>query len=284
VAGIDGQAFKDDIPVKVPGVVGFFGFGNMGQAIARGLLNADAIASDRLLAFDVDTAKRGIAADLGIRTADTAADLAGESDTVVLATKPQDIDVATQALHGKLKESARVVSIAAGISTHYLRDRLGATTRVARVMPNTPALVAAGASVVSMSESCTEDDATVVRAIFEAVGIVEEAPESQMDAATALSGSGPAYYFAFVEACAEAAVELGMEPAQAGRLAAQTLYGAGTLLHGSGESAATLRERVTSKGGTTAAALDAFRANGFSDVVRDAMSAAAARSKELGSG
>lgn len=256
----------------------------MGQAIARGLLNAGAAKPEHLLAFDVDTAKRSVAWDLGVQSAETAAELGARSDTVVLATKPQDIGAAAAALREQLNPSALIVSIAAGISTQALRELLGAETRVARVMPNTPALVGAGASAVSLSEGCTDRDAATVRAMFEAIGIVEIVPESQMDAVTALSGSGPAYYFAFVEACTAAAVDLGMDPEQAARLAAQTLYGAGKLLHESGESAATLRDRVTSKGGTTAAALVSFEASDLAAVVRHAMGAAAERSKELGGG
>jgi pyrroline-5-carboxylate reductase len=122
----------------------------------------------------------------------------------------------------------------------------------------------------------------VAEAIFSAVGACEVVPEDAMDAVTALSGSGPAYFFLLVESMTEAGVALGLPRETAARLAAQTCYGAGALVHASGEDAATLRARVTSKGGTTAAALDQFAADAFPAVVRRAMEAAAARSRELG--
>jgi pyrroline-5-carboxylate reductase len=150
-------------------------------------------------------------------------------------------------------------------------------------MPNLPAVVGAGASAVAYSDACSDADRALVRTVFEAVGVVEEVDESQLDAVTAVSGSGPAYFFYLVECMAAAGEAQGLDRDQAERLAAQTAYGAGVLMHQSPESPGTLRERVTSKGGTTFAALEAFRANEFEAVVTAGVSAAAARSKELGS-
>lgn len=268
--------------MTIPGVLGFIGFGNMGRAIAKGLVQAGAIPADRLLAFDVkpESAKR--VEEIGGVALESAAALAERSQTLLLAPKPQDMEVALDSIAAHLGAESLVISIAAGISISYIQGVLGSERHVARVMPNTPALVGAGAAGIALSASCTEEDAGVAEAIFESVGIAERLPESALDAVTALSGSGPAYFFAFVEACVKAGVSLGLPEDQATRLAGQTLYGAGLLLKESGESAATLRERVTSKGGTTEAALACFEQRDLDGVVRAAMEAAAARSQELG--
>jgi pyrroline-5-carboxylate reductase len=274
--------FKECLGVTVPGVVGFLGFGNMGQAIARGLVRAGAIEPSQVLAYDVDASKTNTATAMGGRVAESADELARESQTLLLAPKPQDMRGALQSLNGGLRLDGLVISIAAGVSIRFIQDALGVQTRVIRAMPNTPAMVGAGATAFARSKTCTEHDAQVARAIFEAIGVAEDVPEELLDAVTALSGSGPAYYFALVEAQTRAGVGLGLPEAQAGRLAGQTLYGAGLLLHESGESAATLRARVTSRGGTTAAALETFESRGFGEMVSAGMTAAAKRSRELG--
>ena len=268
--------------MAIPGVVGFLGFGNMGEAIARGLVRGRALDGRQVLAYDVDPAKAERAATFGGTPAASAAELARGADTLLLAPKPQDMRAALESLRGGLRPQTLVISIAAGISIGFIQKTLGAQTRVVRAMPNTPALVGAGATGFAPSRNCTPADAAIARGIFEAIGIAEQVDETQLDAVTALSGSGPAYYFAFVEASTLAAEGLGLPAAQAGRLAAQTLYGAGLLLHDSGEPAGTLRERVTSKGGTTAAALATFAARDLTGTIRAGMDAAAARSKELG--
>ncbi len=268
--------------MSLPGVVGFLGYGNMGQAIAGGLARAGAVTGSQIAAFDVDASKTKLAVSLGGRAAASAAELAAMADILLLAPKPQDMRAALQSLSGGLRREALVISIAAGVSIGFIQDMLGAAARIVRAMPNTPAMVGAGATAFARSETCTAQDCAMARAIFEAVGIAEEVPESLLDAVTALSGSGPAYYFALVEAQTRAGVALGLPEAQAGRLAGQTLYGAGRLLHESGESATVLREGVTSKGGTTAAALAVFGSRGLDAIVDAGMAAAAKRSKELG--
>ena len=277
-----GQTLKGCLGVTVPGVVGFLGFGTMGQAIARGLILARAIAPSEVLTYDVDASKAEAAKALGGSAALSADELARASQTLLLAPKPQDMRGALESLKGGLRHDALVISIAAGVSIRFIQDVLGAQTRVIRAMPNTPAMVGAGATAFARSKTCTDQDAHVARTIFEAIGVAEDVPEELLDAITALSGSGPAHYFALVEAQTRAGVGLGLPEAQAGRLAGQTLYGAGLLLHESGESAATLRARVTSKGGTTAAALEVFEARGLADVVSAGMTAAAKRSRQLG--
>jgi pyrroline-5-carboxylate reductase len=267
---------------ELQGVLGFLGFGNMGGAILRGLLAARAIAADRVVVYDVAEAKCAEAASLGVTVVGSVEELARACDTLVLAVKPQTIPEALKRLKPGLSPETLIISIAAGISITSLRGYLGENIRIVRVMPNTAALVGAGAAGIALSGNCTEADAMVARTIFEAVGVAEMVPETLMDAVTALSGSGPAYFFYLVECLVKAAIAHGLDKRQAAHLAAQTLLGAGRLLQESGESASVLRERVTSKGGTTAAALEAFRAGKLDQIIAAGVDAAAARSKELG--
>ena len=262
--------------------LGFLGFGNMGQAILQGLLAKKTVDPQNVWVCDADAAKVELAGTLAANPATDAADLARNSGAILLATKPQDMGAALDSLKPGLRPDALVISIAAGISIGFIQQRLGLSAHVARVMPNTPAMVGAGAAGMAFSETCTDRDARNASIIFSAVGLVEEVREDQLDLVTALVGSGPAYFFYFVECMIDAAVNLGLAEDQAIRLARQTCYGAGRLLDESPETPAILRERVTSKGGTTHAALESFRRDRLAEIVRTAMAAAANRSRELG--
>ncbi|MBN2308769.1 MAG: pyrroline-5-carboxylate reductase, partial [Candidatus Hydrogenedentes bacterium] len=243
------------------------GFGNMGQAIVRGLIETGTLPPERIVVFDVDPGKADEAKGLGLGLAATPQDLASPCNVLLLAVKPQNMAEALDPLASVLDGDALVVSIMAGVSIASLQARLGESRRVARVMPNLPALVNASAAAIAMSANCSEADKEAAQAIFEAVGMAEFVQEDAMDTITALSGSGPAYFFYMAECMTRAAASLGLSESQAGRLAAQTLLGAGLLLRDSGEPAQTLRERVTSKGGTTAAALGRFQEKGFEEVI-----------------
>lgn len=268
--------------LRLKGTLGFVGCGNMGMAILQGLLNKNVIDPPWVKVFEPDPGRRDEAQSLGAGIAPSPEDLVRRADVVLLAVKPQAMANALEPLQAVKPFPALAVSIAAGISIRFIQDRLGRESRVARVMPNTPALVGAGAAGYALSDTCTADDERTVRILFEAVGIAERVTEEQLDAVTALSGSGPAYFFYLVEHLTAAAVERGLDEPTARRLAAQTLRGAGELLSQSDESPATLRARVTSKGGTTEAALKTFEARGWPETVRAAVWAAANRSRELG--
>ena len=203
-------------------------------------------------------------------------------DGLVEATKPQDMQAALEAIRPQFSTNTLIISIAAGLSISYFEKHLGAEARIIRVMPNTPAMVSAGAAGYAINNACTDADEALANTIFNAVGIGLCVPEASIDAVTALSGSGPAYFFYFVECMTKAGVELGLSEEQATKLAVQTLYGAGKLLTQSGESAQSLREKVTSKGGTTHAAVESFRSSGLEQTVMNAMQAASDRSRELG--
>lgn len=268
--------------MKLEDRIGFLGFGNMGGAILEGLLKTQTIPAASARVYDVDAEKCRRAQLLGAWIAESPSALAQESDVVVLAVKPQMMDAALEQIKPGVTDRVLIVSIAAGISIDYIQNRLGREIHVVRAMPNTPALVGVGATAFALSDTCSTRDAECAQAIFDAVGHAERVQESLIDAVTALSGSGPAYFFFMVECMVRAAVSHGMPEDQATRLAAQTLLGAGKLLKESGESPATLRSRVTSKGGTTEAALNQFAAEGFERVINAGIAAAVTRAKELG--
>lgn len=266
----------------ISGVFGALGFGNMGGAIVRGLLAARTIEPGQVTVYDPDEERQRAARGLGCAVAKNEAELAGKADILLLAVKPQTMESTLAAISQSINENALIISVAAGISLDTLQNALPDRMKVVRVMPNTPALVGAGAAAFALGHSCSGKDGEAVREIFEAVGCAEQIDEKLMDAVTALSGSGPAYCFALLEAMVAAAKAQGLPAAAATRLAGQTLFGAGKLLRESGESPAALRKRVTSKGGTTEAGLNALANAGFADAVAKAINAAAARSRELG--
>lgn len=268
--------------MKLDKIVGFAGFGNMGMAIAQGLVKAGVARPEAIRAVDMDPSREDAARAAGFGVPDGLPELARTCDVIVLAVKPQQMEAALAQAKEGFTPATLVISIAAGLSIGFFEEQLGRDVRVVRVMPNTPALVGSGAAAMALSDRCTPEDERVARAVFEAVGTVERVPETAMHAVTALSGSGPAYFFYLVECMRDAAVALGLPADQAQRLAVQTAFGAGRLLAESGEPPATLRERVTSKGGTTAAALAAFEASGLAQAVAAGMQAAVKRSQELG--
>jgi pyrroline-5-carboxylate reductase len=262
-------------------ILGFLGYGNMGAAILEGLLDAGAVAATDALVFDPSPERCAAAAKIDVRAAESAAALAGESDVLVLAVKPQIMDAALTEIAPHVKPGALVVSIAAGTTIAAIQARLGTESKVIRVMPNTPFLVHAGAAGVAPSAQCDAADCDLACSLFAAIGVAEVVEEADMDAVTALSGSGPAYFFRVVECLIDAAEAQGLDRAIAKRLAVQTLFGAGKLLAETGEDAAVLRLRVTSPGGTTEAALNAFAAEGLDQVLAAGVAAAVKRGKEL---
>jgi pyrroline-5-carboxylate reductase len=262
--------------------IGFLGFGNMGQAIGNGLLDAGEISHNQLILYDLYPDKLAPFAEEGAILAASPAELARKSDVLLLATKPQDMDAALEQIEPENASDTLYISIAAGLSISYFQKHLGDSARIIRVMPNTPAMVNAGAAAYALNQACTDADEALVNTIFTSIGLAVPVPESSIDAVTALSGSGPAYYFYLVECFVKAGVELGLTEKQATGLAVQTLYGAGKMLKDTGESPASLREKVTSKGGTTFAALESFRGNELENIVFNATKAAADRSRELG--
>ncbi len=266
--------------------IGFVGGGAMAEALLTGLVAAG-LAPDRLLASDPVAARReALAARFGVRTSERNADVGAGSDVVVLAVKPALV----RTVLGELSSGAAAtqplwVSIAAGVSLASLASALPDGARIVRAMPNTPALVRAGATAFVAGAACTADDRARARALFETVGSTWEAPaEALLDAVTGLSGSGPAYVFVFLEALSDAGVRVGLPRDAATLLATQTVLGAARLALETGRHPAALKDEVTSPGGTTIAGLERLEAGGLRAAVYEAVAAATARSKELGRG
>ena len=206
------------------------------------------------------------------------------ADTVVLVVKPQDMAGLLEEIHDHIQPGNLVVSLAAGITTGFLQDRLPQGSSVVRVMPNTPALVDQGMAAISPGDHCTEEHLVEAEALLASCGQVVRVPEKYQDAVTAISGSGPAYIFYVVEAMIEAGVLLGLPRATSTELVVQTLFGAATMLKETGQHPTVLREQVSSPGGTTVAALRQLDDHKVRAAFITAMEAAAARSASLASG
>ena len=257
----------------------FVGGGNMAEALLRGALPEGGPAV-RFRVVDPSDERRTVLADaLGIETVEQVASWEG-TDAMVLAVKPQVLDEVLRALPA-WSEPLLVVSVAAGVSADHIAACLPGPARVVRAMPNTPALVGSGAAGVAPGPGATADDLHAALGLLGQSGFVVEVTEEQLHAVTALSGSGPAYFFRLVECMTEAGVSMGLSEEVAGRLAVATCAGAGDLLEHTRLPAAELRRRVTSPGGTTQAALASFEAQGLDRVVAKAMDEATRRSREL---
>ncbi|RBY82334.1 pyrroline-5-carboxylate reductase [Blastococcus sp. TF02A-26] len=267
-------------PVQRRTGVAVVGGGKMGEALLAGLVArsgpGEVVVCERSEARAAElTARHGVEV-LGLTEA------AARCRVLLLAVKPQDVDSLLSALAGSVDAGHLVVSVAAGVPTARIEAALPAGVPVVRVMPNTPALVGEGMSVVSAGAHAGEQHLDEAEALLAAVGAVRRVPEAQQDAVTALSGSGPAYFFYVVEALVDAGVLLGLPRTLAADLVVQTAVGAAAMLRDSGEHPVQLREAVTSPGGTTAAALRALEAHGVRAALAAAAEAAHARSLELG--
>lgn len=266
--------------------LGFLGGGAMGEALAAGVLAAG-VARSRICAADPEAARREhLERALGVRTSASNADAAA-SDVVVIAVKPGLVKGVLAALGGPGNAALAQplwISIAAGVSLAALESGLPRGARVVRAMPNTPALVRAGATAYTANTACSAADRALAKALFESVGLAWECPnESLLDAVTGLSGSGPAYVFVLLEALSDAGVRMGLPREAATALATQTVLGSAKLAQETQRHPAALKDQVTSPGGTTIAGLERLEAGGFRAAVHEAVAAATRRSKELGS-
>lgn len=264
------------------GRVAFIGGGNMAEALIGGLIRSAVCRPPDICVADVSADRTALLKErFGVdATADNAAAVKG-ADVVVLAVKPQILPDVVAALAGPLERRSLVLSIAAGVRTAAIEQKLGDGARVVRVMPNTPALVGAGAAAFCGGRWAEEEDLRKADAMISASGIAVRVKEAEMDAVTALSGSGPAYVFYLIEAMLEAARQMGLEAGTAKSLVHATVAGAARLIGETGVSAEELRRRVTSKGGTTAAAIAVLDQGGVAGNLVRAILAARDRSKEL---
>lgn len=271
----------NDIAPTSSSTVTIIGGGVMGGAIAAavrgGGWSADAVTvADRNTETLAD-----LAAAHGLATATDLAEAVRGADVIVFAVKPQDAAEVLAAFSAQVKHGAMLLTVAAGLPTSYYEARLPPGTAVVRAMPNTPSLVGHGATAIAAGASATDAHLALAARVLAGTGLVITVEESQISAVGAVSGSGPAYFYALVEALIESGITLGLDRNVATALANQTLIGAGRLLESSGASAGELRARVSSKGGTTLAALEAMSDAGLQTVVAVGLSAADRRTREL---
>jgi len=260
--------------------IAFVGGGNMAEAIIAGLLAGGLTLEKNLVAADVSAARRALLGQqYGIDAVAENGAAVREADVVVLAVKPQQAAEARTAASGALTGRQLVISICAGLPTRAVEALVPG--RVVRAMPNLPALVRRGLTAICAGARATAADLDLAEELFAAVGAVVRLPEKLMNEVTALSGSGPGYVFAFLEAMEAAAVAMGLPPDTARRMAVETVRGAAELAVQTREEPAELRRRVSSKGGTTLAGLAALEAGGFSAAVAAGMKAARDRAAEL---
>ena len=262
--------------------IAFIGAGNMAGALIKGLLGAGACEPDRLWATDVRSDRLDELRERhGIRVGSDNVAAAKWADVVVLATKPQVFDRILKEL-GDAVGNALVVSIAAGVPIEAMEARFAEGARVVRAMPNTPALVDAGATALAAGSHATSADVALARKLFESVGVTVVLDESLLDAVTGLSGSGPAYIFLIIEALSDAGVKVGLHRDSAQKLAAQTVLGSAKLLIETGEHPGRLKDMVTSPGGTAIAGLHTLEAGGLRTTLINAVEAATQRAQKLG--
>lgn len=263
--------------------VGFLGAGQMATALAKGWAAAGLLDTTKSLAADPYPAARArFTADTGVKAVESNADVVRGCETLFLAVKPQILPAVLAELRPLLTPKHLVVSIAAGVTLSQLADALGSSTRLVRVMPNTPALVGACAAGFSAGSAATKDDVELVGKLLNAVGTAFPVPEHQLDAVTGLSGSGPAFVYVLIEALADGGVRVGLPREVALKLAAQTVFGAAKMVLETGTHPAALKDAVASPGGTTIAGLHALERAAFRAAAIDAVEAAAKRAEELG--
>ncbi len=258
-------------------MVGIIGFGKMGEAIARGLIEKGV----DIITYDVASERRIEADSLGVRVASSNLEVVERSDVIFIAVKPQVFTDVAGPLKGKVASGKIVVSIMAGVKSARVKELLD-IQRVVRVMPNTPALVGEGVMAVCWCGDFSDSEKKLVGDMLSTLGVVVEVQERYMDAVTALSGSGPAYVFLFLEALTDAGVKVGLPRDVALKLAFQTIKGSVRLFELNGGIPRVFIDMVTSPGGTTVEALHVLERAGFKGIVMDAVEAAKRRSEELG--
>jgi pyrroline-5-carboxylate reductase len=265
--------------------MGIIGAGQMAEAIVRGLLQSGLYAPQQLIAADVAEPRRLLFSEqLKIKVASDNAEAARSAGILLLSVKPYQLRDVLPAIGAVLSPDTLMISIAAGVRSGSIETFLGQSKpwRIVRAMPNTPMLVGEGMVAIAPGAHATQDDLATARKIFAASADVIDVTEDQIDAVTAVSGSGPAYFFYFVEQMIDAGIEMGLSAEQAHRLASKTALGAAKMLLTSADSPQELRRKVTTPNGTTHAAISHMEGAGMGETIRQAMKAAQRRSKELG--
>jgi pyrroline-5-carboxylate reductase len=263
--------------------IGFLGAGKMAGALAKGFVRAELVVPKDIIASDPhDAARKNFAAETGANTTAANAEVAKFANILILATKPDQVAAALADISGAFTKNHLLISIAAGVTLAKLEAALPAGARVIRVMPNTPALVGAGASAFAPGKSATAADGELAKKLLSAVGVAIQVKESLLDAVTGLSGSGPAYVYQFIEALSDGGVASGLPRDISTKLAAQTVLGAAKMVLETGQHPGALKDQVTSPGGTTIEGLHALEKGKMRATVMSAVRAATEKSKKLG--
>jgi pyrroline-5-carboxylate reductase len=263
--------------------IGFLGTGKMATALAKGFIHAKLVKAGQIVGADpLAVAREHFAEETGGRVFATNLDAARAANVLVLATKPDQVSAALVEIAGVFGKEHLLISIAAGVTIAKLEGGLPAGARVIRVMPNTPALVGAGAAGFTTGTSATAADAELTKKLLSAVGVALAVKESLLDAVTGLSGSGPAYVYQFIEALSDGGVAAGLPRDVATRLAAQTVLGGAKMVLETGQHPGTLKDQVTSPGGTTIEGLHELEKGKLRATVMSAVRAATEKSKKLG--
>ena len=263
--------------------IGFLGAGKMATALAKGFIRADLVTAKQIIASDViEAASAGFATEVGAKTTAFNPDVAKFAKVLILAVKPHQVAGVLSEIREHFTEKHLLISIAAGVTLAKLEAGLGPGARVVRVMPNTPALVGASASGFALGKSAQPGDADLVQRLLASVGLAFAVPESLLDAVTGLSGSGPAYVYLFIEALSDGGVAAGLPRDTATKLAAQTVAGAAKMVLETGQHPGTLKDMVTSPGGTTIEGLHELEKGKLRGTVISAVRAATEKSRKLG--
>lgn len=262
--------------------IGFIGAGNMATAIINGIISSGIAKPSFLSVFDIDGDKLSQFSNQGILPKSNAHEVVSSSDIVVLAVKPQNYREVLEAIAPSLTANNVLVSIAAGISTAYIRDIIKNDCYIVRVMPNTPLLLGKGSTAMTRPQNMPEDLFKAVYDMFAVSGVVEILPEGLMNTVISVNGSSPAYIYLFAKAMVDYATEQGIEYAAALNLACATLKGSAEMLMRSGDTPDILIKKVSSPGGTTLKALESLDNDGFYDSIKKAMAACTQRAEELG--
>lgn len=266
------------------GTVGFFGAGQMAQALAAGWVRTGLVPPERICAYDPNaSAIAGFKERVGaIADLESVEAVTKKADILLLAVKPQYSQEVLKAAATAVDSSKLLVSIAAGVTLETLQSALPAGTPVIRVMPNTPSLIGKGASCYSLGTHASLEHGELVKSLLSAVGSASETTEPMLDAVTGLSGSGPAFIYTVIEALADGGVKAGLPRALAAELAARTVAGAAEMVIATGQHPAALRDAVASPGGTTIAGLAELEKHGLRSALIEAVTAATKRAEELG--
>ncbi|XP_041473883.1 pyrroline-5-carboxylate reductase 1, mitochondrial-like [Lytechinus variegatus] len=263
------------------GTVGFIGAGKIAQTITKGLLAANAVAAERIVASDPASHNLKVLSDLGTKTATNNEQLLQIADTIFLATKPNIVGRVLKEISPHIKKDHLLISLAAGITLDYLESSLPDETRVIRAMPNTPSIIMEGATIFSVGRNVQEGDGKMFQSLISQLGICLEGDETLIDAAMSVSGCGPAYAYVAIDALADGGVKMGLPRDVAIKLSAQALLGSSKMVLTGGKHPSQLKDEVCSPAGTTIDAIHELEKGGFRRCLIEAVEAACLKARRL---